>query len=92
MQDVLWGAGGRGFPGGRVTSPTPGKPGEQLSIAEVAARIGVTVGTAQTYRAQKRLPDPDGLIGRTPWWWATTIDVWQANRPGRGRAGIPRKK
>lgn len=65
---------------------------EQLTVPEVAARLGLAVATVRAYRAQKRLPAPDGRVGRTPWWWATTIDVWQANRPGRGRAGIPRKK
>lgn len=65
---------------------------EQLTVPEVAARLGLAVATVRAYRAQKRLPAPDGMVGRTPWWWATTIDVWQAARPGRGRAGIPRKK
>ena len=64
---------------------------EQLTIPEVATRLGLTVSTVQTYRRDGRLPDPDGYLGRTPWWRPETIDAWQAGRPGRGRAGIPRK-
>jgi hypothetical protein len=29
------------------------------------------------------LPPPDGFVGRSPWWWSTTLDGWA--RPGRGR-------
>ena len=64
---------------------------EQLTVSEVAARLGLAVSTVQTYRRDGRLPSPDGYLGRTPWWRPATIDVWQAARPGRGRAGIPRK-
>lgn len=65
---------------------------EQLTVPEVAARLGLAVATVRAYRAQKRLPAPDGMVGRTPWWRPETIDEWQAARPGRGRAGIPRKQ
>ena len=39
-------------------------------------------------------PAPDGyeeLSGR-PWWWQSTIDAWNAIRPGRGaRTDLPVK-
>ena len=62
-----------------------------LTVRDVAARLGLAVSTVQTYRRDGRLPDPDGYLWRTPWWRPETIDAWQAARPGRGRAGIPRK-
>mgnify|MGYP002741943758 CR=1 FL=1 len=62
-----------------------------LTVRDVAARLGLAVSTVQTYRRDGRLPEPDGLVGRVPWWRPATIDRWQAARPGRGRAGIPRK-
>nr|DAQ80091.1 MAG TPA: Pyocin activator protein PrtN [Caudoviricetes sp.] len=64
---------------------------EQLAVPEVAARLGLAVATVRAYRLEGRLPEPDGMVGRTPWWRPETIDAWQAARPGRGRAGIPRK-
>lgn len=63
-----------------------------LTVRDVAARLGLAISTVQTYRRDGRLPEPDGLVGRVPWWRPATIDRWQAARPGRGRAGIPRKK
>ena len=62
-----------------------------LTVRDVAARLGLAVSTVQTDRRDGRLPEPDGLVGRVPWWRPATIDRWQAARPGRGRAGIPRK-
>lgn len=63
-----------------------------LTVRDVAARLGLAVSTVQTYRRDGRLPDPDGYLWHVPWWRPETIDAWQAARPGRGRAGIPRKK
>ena len=54
-----------------------------LSGTEVAARIGVTTGTLSRYK----LPAPDAMIGSTRGWHPETIDVWHANRPGKGWRG-----
>jgi hypothetical protein len=75
---------------------------EQLDTAAVAARLEVTPASVRRYmmadRAQYGFPAPDGHIGRSPWWWSTTIDKWNKHRagnPGRGGAqpgaGRPRK-
>lgn len=56
----------------------------QLDLASAATRLGLTEKTLRRYRLDGRLPEPDGVLGRSPWWWASTIDVWQASRPGRG--------
>lgn len=57
-------------------------PDEPLDLKAVAEVIGVTVATARTYRDDGRLPEPDGLIGRTQWWRRATIEKWHAKRPG----------
>lgn len=51
-----------------------------LSIAQFAERVGVTRGTIISYN----LPVPDSYIGKTRGWLPSTIDEWQARRPGRG--------
>jgi predicted DNA-binding transcriptional regulator AlpA len=59
-----------------------------LSRTEVAERIGVKPDTLVRYL----LPAPDALIGTTRGWLLSTIDAWQASRPGRGvGGGRPRK-
>lgn len=59
----------------------------QWTYAEVAAHLGVAVSTLYGYRRDGRLPEPDGHLGRTPWWQPETIEQWQAQRPGRGVGG-----
>ncbi|MFF2571087.1 hypothetical protein [Streptomyces sp. NPDC058084] len=69
-----------------------------LDTEAVAAKIGVTSETVRIYlkRTRRRiaegkavrpqdLPLPDGQFGRSPAWLESTIDVWVAARPGRGR-------
>jgi hypothetical protein len=51
-----------------------------LSLAEFAARAGVSPDTLKNYR----LPPADALIGRYRGWLPATVDKWQAARPGRG--------
>lgn len=77
------------------------KRGEMLTVPQVADRLGITpsawrayVSKARTARAAGRetpslAPPPDGQYdARTPWWWESTIDEWNASRRGRGwRAG-----
>lgn len=56
---------------------------EKLVSAQVAARLGITVGTLYGYRSRPvaghPFPKPDGWHDkRTPWWWDTTIDAHKA--------------
>lgn len=62
-----------------------------LSLAQVAERVGVLPGSMSRYK----LPPPDAIVGpvnddgtlprgTTRGWLATTIDRWNATRPGRG--------
>ena len=60
----------------------------QLDRAAVAARYGMTdLDSVTTAVRRGSLPKPDGYVGRSPWWWSSTLDEWQ--RPGR--TGRPRK-
>lgn len=60
-----------------------------LSMTEVAERLGITKGALARYR----LPEPDAMVGRARGWLPSTIDEWNAARPGRGvGGGRPRKK
>lgn len=72
-------------------------PEPQLDMAQVAALLGVGYATVKRYRAADRarfaFPDPDGVIGRSPWWWQSTITRWAAGRPGQGARPVkPAKK
>lgn len=51
-----------------------------LSRAEVAERIGVAPSTLSRYK----LPEADAMIGDVRGWRVSTIDAWNAARPGRG--------
>ena len=73
---------------------------EQLDTAAVAQRLGITPASVRRYmmadRAHYDFPQPDGHIGRSPWWWSTTIDRWRKKHPAGGGgaqpgAGRPRK-
>lgn len=58
---------------------------QRLRVADIATRAGITPTTWTAYVARGTAPKPDGHYdGRTPWWWASTIDTWLANRPGQG--------
>lgn len=58
---------------------------EQLTIPDIAERLGLSVSAVRAHRQRGTLPAPDGLLGRTPFWWATTIAAWMASRRPRGR-------
>lgn len=58
--------------------------GRQLDIAAVAERIDVRAVTVRGYLRTGHIPPPDGRLGRSPWWWETTIEEWEATRPGQG--------
>ncbi len=65
-----------------------------LSVAGVAKHLGIAISTATTYLRDKRLPEPDAIIGEAPahkyGWLPETIDEWHAARPGKG--GRPPKR
>lgn len=62
-----------------------------LGGPEVAERIGVSPGTWRSLIRDGYTPPPDepdaerSANARRPKWRASTIDAWQAARPGRGK-------
>lgn len=69
-----------------------------LDTDAVADRVGVKASSIRIYlkRTRTRIADglpvrpqdfpvPDQTIGRSPGWYAETIDQWLSNRPGPGR-------
>jgi hypothetical protein len=58
-------------------------------LLESRAEIGKTVKRKGRY-ADHPFPEPDGRIGRAPWWLPsrrTEILTWAAERPGQGVGG-----
>lgn len=53
---------------------------EQLGRSQVAERLGLQPKTIDTYQRRQIMPPPDGKIGRSPWWYASTIDRWDRTR------------
>ena len=49
----------------------------QWSVADAAAHLGVKPRTITAYLARGQMPPADGYIGRSPWWWSTTIREWR---------------
>ena len=66
---------------------------QPLDLADAADHLGLSYATLRRYRSQDAsFPAPDVTVGQSPAWWATTLDAWQAARPGRGAGGgRPRK-
>lgn len=56
------------------------KTREQLSRLAVAERLGLQPKTLDTYRRRGIMPEPDGMIGRSPWWYSDTITSWDKKR------------
>lgn len=50
---------------------------EQWSVTEVADYLDVQPSTVTAYLAREQMPQPDGRLGRTPWWWADSIRAWR---------------
>ena len=60
---------------------------ERWDVATTAAYLVVQPKTVTGYSARGEMPEPDGHLGRTPWWHPATIQVWAAARP---RSPAPR--
>jgi predicted DNA-binding transcriptional regulator AlpA len=66
------------------SSPTPDAAAEWWTTSDVAAYLGVSVGTVSTYRARGQMPAPDNTVGRTHVWRPARIIDWNESRPGHG--------
>lgn len=65
-----------------------------VTYEEIAAYMGVKPSTLRRARFDYRglpeaqvFPDPDLTLGRTPLWYAETIQQWLAERPRRVQKG-----
>ena len=59
---------------------------ERWDVATTAAYLGVLPKTVTGYSARGEMPEPDGHLGRTPWWHPATIQAWAAARPRKPRS------
>lgn len=65
----------------------PRNRGRQLTAADAAALAGMTAKNWHGYRNRgvpkgNPIPEADGHLGRTPWWWESTVRAWMDRRPG----------
>lgn len=51
--------------------------GPVWTVEDVARYLGVGQATVSAYLSRGRMPAPDGQIGRTRWWYASTIRAWR---------------
>jgi predicted DNA-binding transcriptional regulator AlpA len=63
---------------------------DQLTTDQVANLVGLSVASVREYVRRGAFPAPDGMLGRTPWWRASTVDEWLASRRGPGRPRNPK--
>lgn len=73
--------------------PEP-SPDDQLTQGDVAELAGIALNSLyrQRNRSPAFMPEPDGVLGTTPWWRRATIDDWLARRTGRGRPRITKEE
>jgi len=50
-----------------------------INEEQAAKAAGLTQNTFRVYRSRGTAPKPDGHLGRTPYWWRTTIEHWRSN-------------
>jgi predicted DNA-binding transcriptional regulator AlpA len=64
----------------------------QLTAPQVAQRLGVAADTWWSWVTRHRAPQPDGRepLSNKPWWWASTVDAWDADRPRGARMDLRR--
>lgn len=61
------------------------EPDRQLDTSAVARLAGIKPESLRRQRVRGVVPEPDGYLGTTPWWWESTIRVWLRARPARGQ-------
>lgn len=67
---------------------------DQLTQGDIAKLAGITLESLyrQRTRSAAFMPEPDGVLGTTPWWRRATIDDWLARRASRGRPRITKEE
>lgn len=72
-----------------VTTPRPSDQADWWTTSDVAAYLGVQVGTVSSYRKRGQMPEPDMTVGRTHMWKPARIIEWHSGRPRPGVGGRP---
>lgn len=67
----------------------PDPAAEWWNTSDVAAYLGVRVGTVSAYRLRGQMPDAEMTVGRTQLWKPATIVAWHGDRPRPGVGGRP---
>lgn len=57
--------------------PPTRRPGGAVNMRQVAGLIDVSVVAVERMNARGQMPPADGHVGRSPWWWAATIQAWR---------------
>ena len=52
-------------------------------MPDIARELGLRVETVHGYRSRKQMPEPTGVIGRTPYWTDATIGPWVERQKAR---------
>lgn len=72
-----------------VNATRPDASAEWWTTSDVAAYLGLRVGTVSSYRQRGQMPAPDMTVGRTHMWKPERIIEWHESRPRPGVGGRP---
>ncbi len=62
---------------------------EWWTTSDVAAYLGISVGTVSAYRGRGQMPAPDQTLGRTHLWRPSRIEAWHQSRRKGSRSENP---
>lgn len=74
---------------GMVTGTQPDPEAQWWTTSDVAAYLGLRVGTVSSYNLRGQMPAPDMTVGRTHLWRPARIIEWHEARPRPGVGGRP---
>ena len=57
------------------------------TMPDIARKLGLRVETVHGYRSRKQMPEPTGIVGRTPYWTDAAIGPWIERQKARRDAG-----
>jgi hypothetical protein len=70
-------------------SSLPDPTAQWWTTSDVAAYLGLRIGTVSSYRKRGQMPEPDMTVGRTHVWKPARIIEWHEGRPRPGVGGRP---
>lgn len=63
-----------------------------LDLRAAGDLLGLTYETMRSYSKAGMLPDEDGTMGRSRWWYVKTMKEWDAGRPGSPVENAPKRQ